>query len=276
MTSRQRLDLELVRRGLVASREEAQSAITEGQVLVRGSVAEKAARLVDRADAVALAGPGPRFVSRGGLKLDAALDHFALDVSGRRALDAGASTGGFTDCLLQRGAAAVVAVDVGRGQLHERLGRDPRVESIERTNLRQLTLERSGGVPFDLIVADLSFISLRTVAPVLFGVLAADGARVVTLVKPQFEVGRAAASAGRGVIRDPALWSESLRRVIAEFLSQGAAMMGLMVSPVTGADGNVEFLAYCLAHGPEDQSPSDDLVARVVDEATRLHGRAHS
>ncbi|MDQ1356097.1 MAG: rRNA (cytidine1920-2-O)/16S rRNA (cytidine1409-2-O)-methyltransferase, partial [Acidimicrobiaceae bacterium] len=240
MSGRRRLDVELVRRGLVGSREQAQAAVAAGDVLVGGAVAEKPSRLVHPADPVTLAGPPPRFVSRGGLKLDAALERFAIDVGGRRALDAGASTGGFTDCLLQHGAATVVAVDVGRGQLHERLAADARVDSRERTNIRHLTLDQVGGSPFEVIVADLSFISLRTVAPVLVNSLSAPGADIVTLIKPQFEAGRQAASIGRGVIRDPAVWSQTLLSVIGALIDQGAAMMGLMVSPLTGADGNVE------------------------------------
>jgi 23S rRNA (cytidine1920-2'-O)/16S rRNA (cytidine1409-2'-O)-methyltransferase len=274
MTGRRRLDLELVRRGLVASREQAQSAVAAGQVLVRGSVADKSSRLVDRSEPLTLAGAVPRFVSRGGLKLEAALDRFAIDVTGRRALDAGASTGGFTDCLLQRGAASVVAVDVGRGQLHERLLRDPRVESRERTNVRLLTLLDVGGTPFDMVVADLSFISLRTVAPVLLGPLATAGADVVTLIKPQFEAGREEASAGRGVIRDPAVWARALLGVIDALTRQGALLGGLMVSPLTGAEGNVEFLAHLRAHRTRERppAPTEAVVAEVVDEASRLHG----
>jgi 23S rRNA (cytidine1920-2'-O)/16S rRNA (cytidine1409-2'-O)-methyltransferase len=282
MRGRRRLDVELVRRGLVTTREQAQAAVAAGQVLVRGAVAEKPSRLVDPADPLTVSGPPPRFVSRGGFKLEAALDHFDIDVDGRRALDAGASTGGFTDCLLQRGAATVVAVDVGRGQLHERLARDPRVDSRERTNIRHLTLDQVGGAPFDVIVADLSFISLRTVAPVLLGPISSPGADVVTLVKPQFEAGRQAASVGRGVIRDPAVWSRTLLDVIGALIDQGAAMMGLMVSPLTGADGNVEFLAHCLAPGLVDGMPSGHAsstretwaaeVAAVIAEAARRHG----
>jgi 23S rRNA (cytidine1920-2'-O)/16S rRNA (cytidine1409-2'-O)-methyltransferase len=258
MSGRRRLDLELVRRGLVDSREQAQAAVAARQVLVRGAVAERPSHLVDPADPVVLAGPQPRFVSRGGLKLDGALDRFAIDVTGRRALDAGASTGGFTDCLLQRGAASVVAVDVGRGQLHQRLAADPRVESRERTNIRHVTLADVGGSPFEVIVADLSFISLRTVAPVLLDRLSAPGADVVVLVKPQFEAGRQAASVGRGVIRDPAVWSQTLIDVISALRDQGAAMMGLMVSPLTGADGNVEFLAHFRAHWGDRARPETD------------------
>lgn len=250
MSGRRRLDQELVRRGLVASREQAHVAIAGGEILVGGAVADKASRLVDPGDALILVGPPPRYVSRGGLKLEAALDRFAIDPTRRRALDAGASTGGFTDCLLQRGAACVVAVDVGRAQLHHRLATDPRVDSRERTNIRHLTLDQVGGTPFDLIVADLSFISLRTVAPALLGPLSAPRADVVTLVKPQFEAGRQAASAGRGVIRDPDIWSRALLEVLGALCAEGAAMMGLMASPLTGADGNVEFLAHLQARPP--------------------------
>jgi 23S rRNA (cytidine1920-2'-O)/16S rRNA (cytidine1409-2'-O)-methyltransferase len=275
MSGRRRLDLELVRRGLVASREQAQAAVAAGDVLVQGSVAEKASRLVDPADSIALQGPPPRFVSRGGVKLDAALDRFAIDPTGRRALDAGASTGGFTDCLLQRGAAGVVAVDVGRAQLHHRLATDPRVDTRERTNIRTLTLDQVGGTAFDLIVCDLSFISLRTVAPLLLGSLAAPGADLVALVKPQFEAGRQVASAGRGVIRDPSVWSRTLIEVLRALRDQEATMMGLMVSPLTGADGNVEFLAHIRAGMRSGTDLDvDNAVKAVVGEAIALHGTA--
>jgi len=193
-------------------------------------------------------GPGPRFVSRGGEKLAAALEHFHIDVGGRSALDAGASTGGFTDCLLQHGATRIVAVDVGRGQLHERLRNDPRVTVLERTNVRHLTPDRVGG-RFPVVTADLSFISLRTVAPNLVG-LAVPGGDLVVLVKPQFEAGRTEVSRGRGVIRDPAVWKRAVDDVAAAFAAEGSDMMGTMRSPLTGADGNVEFLMHVRA--PED------------------------
>ncbi len=152
----------MVRRGLVASRERAQADIAAGRVLVSGAVAAKAARLVGAGEAISIQGPGPRFVSRAGDKLDGALDRFGVDVSGLRVLDAGASTGGFSDCLLQRGAARVVAVDVGYGQLHERVAGDPRVRVLDRTNVRHLGAA-GVGEPIDLVTADLSFISLRLV-----------------------------------------------------------------------------------------------------------------
>ena len=265
LTARRRLDAELVRRGLTPSRDSARARIADGRVLVGGAPADKAARLVAADEPIELLGPPPRFVGRGGLKLDAALERFAVDVRGRRALDAGASTGGFTDCLLQRGAAAVTAVDVGHGQLHPRLRAHPRVTVLERTDVRTLRLER----PAEVVVADLSFISLRLAAPALVGPNAAVGAPVVVLVKPQFEAGRAAVSRGRGVVRDPDVWAGVLEDVRAALEGQGAAMIGAMVSPLTGADGNVEFLAHLQAHAVRPPEPRLDLAA-VVAEAARL------
>jgi 23S rRNA (cytidine1920-2'-O)/16S rRNA (cytidine1409-2'-O)-methyltransferase len=210
---------------------------------VGGAPAEKASRLVAPEEPVRIAGDGPRFVSRGGDKLDAALDHFGVDVSGRPALDVGASTGGFTDCLLQRGAACVVAVDVGRGQLHQRLRDDPRVTVLERTNVRRLTPAQLGGERFPVVTADLSFISLRTVARNLVD-LAAPGADLIVLVKPQFEAGRAEVSRGRGVIRDPEVWDRVVDDVTSAFAAESSDIIGTMRSPLTGADGNVEFLMH--------------------------------
>jgi 23S rRNA (cytidine1920-2'-O)/16S rRNA (cytidine1409-2'-O)-methyltransferase len=258
-----------VRRGLVSSRDRAQAEISAGRVTVRGVPSTKAARMVDADDPVALTGPGPRFVSRGGDKLDAALDRFGVDVAGRTALDAGASTGGFTDCLLHRGAASVVAVDVGRGQLDLRLRNDERVTVRERTNVRHLTPAGAGGT-FDLIVADLAFISLRTVAPAILA-LASPGADLVLLVKPQFEAGRVEASRERGVIRDPAVWQRSLEGVVAAFADGGAAIMGLMVSPLLGAEGNVEFLAHLVtgAAQPPAADPEVLISAAITDARAR-------
>jgi 23S rRNA (cytidine1920-2'-O)/16S rRNA (cytidine1409-2'-O)-methyltransferase len=217
-------------------------------------------------------GEGPRFVGRGGEKLAAALDRFAVTVDGSRALDAGASTGGFTDCLLQYGARCVVAVDVGYGQLHERLRADPRVESVERTNVRDL-VPGDLGPPFDVVVADLSFISLRTVlAPLLEQ--AAPAAHVVLLVKPQFEAGREEAARGRGVISDPAVWRRVLDEVLIALRAAGAAIMGAMVSPLTGADGNVEFLVHARAATATDVGHTANYAATAVDEALALVDQA--
>ena len=187
-------------------------------------------------------GPPRAYVSRGGEKLAAGLDGFGISVAGVRALDAGASTGGFTDCLLQRGARQVIAVDVGYGQLHERLRGDARIDLRERTNIRSLDAAAIGG-PVDVVVADLSFISLRTVAPALLA-CAAPGADLVLLVKPQFEAGRAEASRGRGVIRDPDVRLRVLDEVRGALTALGAAIMGTMESPLKGADGNVEHLLH--------------------------------
>jgi 23S rRNA (cytidine1920-2'-O)/16S rRNA (cytidine1409-2'-O)-methyltransferase len=272
--------VELLRRGLAASREAAQAAVEAGRVLVGGAPAGKSTRLVSAADAIELVGPPPRFVSRGGEKLEAALDRFRVEVSGRVALDAGSSRGGFVDCLLVRGAAGVVAVDVGRGQLDSRLRRDPRVEVRERLNVRHLTPELVGGTRFGVVTADLSFISLRTVAHVLVGDVAADGADAIVLVKPQFEAGRVEASRGRGVIADPAVWARALAGAAEAFESSGAAVVGAMPSPLRGAKGNVEFLLHARAHALEgpastcargwDRSP---LVEQAVSEAASAAGR---
>ena len=252
VAARRRLDAELVRRGLAASRAEAQDAVEAGRVTVAGAPALKAARMVAPDEPLRLLAPARRFVSRGGDKLDAALDGFGLDVTGVRALDAGASTGGFTDCLLQRGAAQVVAVDVGHGQLHPKVRGDDRVVVMERTNVRSVTPAAIGG-PVALVVADLSFISLRTVGARLLAVCS-PGADLVLLVKPQFEAGRAEAARGRGVIRDDAVRSRVREEVGDVLVDAGATIMGWMESPLRGADGNVEYFVHAIAL-PGDHAP---------------------
>jgi 23S rRNA (cytidine1920-2'-O)/16S rRNA (cytidine1409-2'-O)-methyltransferase len=266
---RRRLDTELVRRGLATSRQSARRLVEDGAVLVGGSLADKPARLVAESEPVVVIDPAPRrFVSRGGEKLDAALDRFEIDVSGRRCLDAGASTGGFTDCLLRRDASTVVAVDVGYGQLDASLRQDPRVVVLERTNIRTLRPAQVGGTPFDVIVADLAFISLVTIAPVLAGDLAAPGADVVALVKPQFEAGRAEVSRGKGVIRHSGVRRAALERVASAFASQGATIMGAMASPLLGPAGNAEFLLHVRVAGAPGGGPSTpDTVAAMLDAA---------
>lgn len=245
MGARRRLDAELVRRELVDSRSGAQQLIDARRVLVNGAVADKPARQVAPGDQIHVEGPPARFVGRGALKLDHALDEFGIDVTGMRVLDAGASTGGFTDCVLQRGAAEVIAVDVGYGQLHERLVADPRVVNLERTNVRHIDLDTIGG-PVDLVVGDLSFISLRLVIDPLVAVCQ-PGAPMVLLVKPQFEAGRADANRGRGVISDPAVWERVRREVADAFVERGCRVVGWTDSPITGADGNREFLIHATA-----------------------------
>ena len=241
--TRRRLDVELVSRGLAESRTHAQSLIDDGRVLVAGAPTDRAARLVAAGEPIRVIGPPPRFVGRGGEKLAAAFDHWDdlhdLTVDAK-AVDCGASTGGFTDCLLQHGAAHVTAVDVGHGQLHERIRADPRVTVVERTDIRNLDVIESGG-PFDVLVADLSFISLRTVAPALAS-LCKPLAPMVLLVKPQFEVGRVIASRTRGVITDDAVRAEALDQVIDAFGVLGCTSDGVHECPVHGADGNREYL----------------------------------
>lgn len=241
--SRRRLDAELVRRGLAGSRTEAQVAVREGLVLVAGRVAEKPSTLVAAGEPVELARAPRRFVSRGGEKLDAALDRFRVEAAGRACLDAGASTGGFTDCLLRRGAARVAAVDVGYGQLAWTLRGDPRVLVLERRNVRNL---RRSDLPFapSLIVADLSFISLTLVVSTLADV-AAEGAEAILLVKPQFEVGRGEVGRG-GVVRDPASWRRAVERVAHACADVGLGPAGVMASPLPGPAGNVEFLLHAV------------------------------
>jgi 23S rRNA (cytidine1920-2'-O)/16S rRNA (cytidine1409-2'-O)-methyltransferase len=242
-------------------------------VVVSGTQADKAARLVAPNEPVVVLGPPARFVSRGGEKLDAALTRFAIDVTDRRALDAGASTGGFTHCLLQRGAVTVYAVDVGHGQLDQRIRTDPRVTVLERVNVRSLTPEVLSQVDPDfvacsIVTADLSFISLVTVVPALTGPVGTDRADLVLLVKPQFEAGRAVVARGKGVVRDPDVWLEALGDVTSALQSAGTGIMGAMVSPLTGPAGNVEFLVHVRKGAePAEEDAVDRLLEVAVSEA---------
>jgi 23S rRNA (cytidine1920-2'-O)/16S rRNA (cytidine1409-2'-O)-methyltransferase len=264
---RRRLDRELVRRGLARSRADALAAVADGRVVVHGSIASNPARLVGDDEPVHVTGPAPRYVSRGGVKLEAALDRFAIDPADQRWLDAGASTGGFTDCLLQRGAREVVAVDVGHGQLAWSLRADPRVQVLEQRNVRTLDAATIGG-PVDATCADLSFISLRTVAPALLACTVADGTFVL-LVKPQFEAGRARVGKG-GVIRDPGVHEAVLAEVVAGLLDAGLGVVDLMASPITGADGNREFLGHARAGAPP---VTDDRIAAVARTTAPVPGQ---
>ncbi len=244
---RRRLDAELVRRGLAPSRSQAQEAVNAGRVSVAGITATKAGSLVAVDASVELSGPAPPFVSRAGGKLAAALDRFAVDPGDRDCLDAGASTGGFTDCLLQRGAARVIALDVGYGQLAWNLRMDPRVTVMERTNVRDLAPPMLPYIPA-VVVADLSFISLRLALPALARV-AAPGATFVVLVKPQFEVGRAQVGRG-GVVRDPDVWRSALTEVMATARSLALEPLNVMASPLPGPADNVEFPVYLVSGSP--------------------------
>jgi 23S rRNA (cytidine1920-2'-O)/16S rRNA (cytidine1409-2'-O)-methyltransferase len=247
---RRRLDTELVRRGLAPSRTRAAQAVAAGRVIVDGAPAFTPARQVAPGEAISVTGPPPRFVSRGGGKLEAALGAFEVEVGGKRVLDAGASTGGFTDCLLQRGAEHVYAVDVGHGQLAWSLRTDSRVTVLDRTNVRELAApDIDGAVP--VVVADLSFISLLSVAPALLR-CTTDAADLVLLIKPQFEAGRRRVGKG-GIVRDPAVHAEVLTEVVTGLGALGLASVAAIASPVQGADGNREFLVHC-RHGGESVS----------------------
>jgi len=235
-----RLDLLLVRKGLAESREKARAMLMAGLVEVDRVTVDKPGRLMDPLSTLSLKKPLP-FVSRGGLKLEAALDRFSVDVKEKVVLDVGASTGGFTDCLLQRGAKRVVAVDVGYGQFHWKLRRDPRVVLLEKTNVRNL---EPGRVKEELdgAVVDVSFISLKLVLPAVSRLLKPQ-AFVIALIKPQFEVGKGQVGKG-GVVRDPVLHQEVLDRLCAFFTELGWGVEGQIPSPVLGPKGNKEFLVY--------------------------------
>ncbi|HEY3734698.1 MAG TPA: TlyA family RNA methyltransferase [Streptosporangiaceae bacterium] len=249
MGSRIRLDAELVRRGMARSREQAAELIADGRVAVGGLAAGKPATQVGRDTAITVSdGAGPDYVSRGGRKLAGALAVFAdLAVAGRHCLDAGASTGGFTDALLRAGAAHVVAVDVGYGQLAWALRGDPRVTVMERMNVRELQPGQVAPAP-GLVVADLSFISLATPLPALVGCAAPD-ADFVLLVKPQFEVGKGRVGAG-GVVREPALRAEAVTGVAAAAARLGLGVAGVTASPLPGPAGNVEYFLWLRRGAP--------------------------
>ena len=256
---RRRLDEALVERGLVETRSRARALIMAADVLVNGATETRAGAPVRPGDELSLK-PPPRFVSRGGEKLDHALDAFALDVSKLTAADFGASTGGFTDCLLQRGAARVYAVDVGYGQLADRLRGDPRVVIIDRTNVRDL---ESLPEQVDLVTIDVSFIGLHLVLPAARRVLRKDG-RILVLVKPQFEAGRADVGRG-GVVRDPGAHRKVLAQLFTTAKDLGLAISALTASPLRGPAGNVEFLALLVPEGAS--IPMVEAIERAIAEA---------
>jgi 23S rRNA (cytidine1920-2'-O)/16S rRNA (cytidine1409-2'-O)-methyltransferase len=236
---RARLDIEMARRGLAESRETARRLIMAGRVRVNSRPADKPDLLVTAESNITVVGSDPQYASRGAYKLIAALDGFAIEVAGRRALDVGASTGGFTDVLLKRGAAHVVALDVGYGQIAERLRTDPRVTVLDRTNVR---LVEPGKLPYlpDLVTIDTSFISLRIVIPAVLALVAAK-AEIIALVKPQFEVGKGKVGKG-GIVRDDALRRVALEGVLSFARQAGLEILGSIDSPIAGARGNREFL----------------------------------
>jgi 23S rRNA (cytidine1920-2'-O)/16S rRNA (cytidine1409-2'-O)-methyltransferase len=246
--ARERLDVLLVERGLVESRARAQARILAGEVVVNDHRVDKPGTKVDVGSTLRLKGEGLRWASRGGLKLEAALAAFAVDVTGHICVDVGASTGGFTDVLLQSGAARVFAIDVGWGQLHEKLRQDPRVVNLERTHIGKLPPGSLAPAP-DVAVLDVSFISLKQVLPALAPHLAVK-AVVIPLIKPQFEVGREHVGKG-GIVRDERARERAVDDVIATATTLGWQHRGTIPSPIAGADGNVEYLAcFNVAGGP--------------------------
>jgi 23S rRNA (cytidine1920-2'-O)/16S rRNA (cytidine1409-2'-O)-methyltransferase len=268
-----RLDVLLVERGLAESRTKAQAMIMAGQVRVAGQVALKPGTTIP-ADSAVTVDSGPRFVSRGGEKLDAALTAFNIDVAGLVCADVGASTGGFTDCLLQRGAAKVYAIDVGKGVLHWKLRNDPRIVVMEETNARFV---ESLPETMSLVTVDASFISLKILLPVikkwLFplssfsreGKTKEEGTNVIALIKPQFEAGKKDVSRGDGVIRDPEIHKQILLDVLAFAQNEGLQIRGLIKSPLLGPKGNIEFLAWLNLYPVETGSEElSQIVTRVL------------
>ena len=250
MADKKRLDLLLVERGLAETRQRAQAIIMSGQVYVREQKVDKAGVQVEADAPVEVRGQGLRYVSRGGLKLEKAMETFpGLDLTGAVCADIGASTGGFTDCMLQNGAAKVYAVDVGYGQLAWSLRQDPRVVCLERTNARYLTREQVPD-PLDFASVDVSFISLRLILPALAGLLKPEG-QAVCLVKPQFEAGREKVGK-KGVVREPKVHLEVVERFLADAGACGFSVKGMTFSPIKGPEGNIEYLAHLApGGGPE-------------------------
>jgi 23S rRNA (cytidine1920-2'-O)/16S rRNA (cytidine1409-2'-O)-methyltransferase len=239
MSKKVRLDQLLVGKALFASREQARRAIMAGEVIVGTRVAAKPSELLDERAAI-MVKPSRKYVGRGALKLEAALDHFNIDVEGKTALDIGASTGGFTDCMLQRGAEKVYAVDVGHGQLDWKLRNDPRVIVLEKVNARSLSCEHISEL-VDLCMIDVSFISLTLVLPNAFDLLTATGV-ILALIKPQFELQRSDVGKG-GIVRDPGLHRKAQDKIVAFVTRLGHVTTGIVPSAITGTDGNQEFFA---------------------------------
>lgn len=264
MKGRRRLDKELLRRELAESVELAQCLIAQKQVTVNGAIATKPAHQVLAGDAIELIAPAPKYVSRGGEKLQGALETFGLtSIQGLRGIDIGSSTGGFTDALLQAGARRVCAVDVGTAQLHEKIVNDERVDVFEQTDIRKADL-KALGAPFDIVVIDVSFIGLNQIIEAVSESAAKNG-KILALVKPQFEAEKTEVSKTRGVIADPEIWRRVLNEVAETFQGQGLNIAGVTASPITGGAGNVEFFFYAGA----TLSNVEDLEAEI-DTAVEL------
>ncbi|MGC8481092.1 MAG: TlyA family RNA methyltransferase [Acidimicrobiales bacterium] len=263
---RTRLDRRAVELGLVSSRQEAQELIEASMLLVNGAIAEKASRQVAPSDSI-IVRARRKYVSRGGLKLDGALERFGLEVDGRRCLDVGCSTGGFIHSLLTHGAQEVVGVDVGRAQIHAQIAGDPRVRIYESTDIRHFS-STNEEADFALITVDVSFISLRGLLDVLSGLLSTNG-DLVLLIKPQFEVGHKEASAGEGIISDPALWRGALVGVLEASDRAELGCHGIVPSPIRGTKGNVEFFAHLRHRRGAQLWANEDrviLIDKAIDE----------
>ena len=259
-----RLDVFMVNKGLAQSRERAKALIMAGQVYIDNQKCDKAGMQVDEETTVAeLRGETLKYVSRGGLKLEKAMSVFPITLDGKVAMDIGASTGGFTDCMLQNGAKKVFAVDVGYGQFAWKLRQDPRVVNMERTNIRYVEPEQIGE-ELDFASIDVSFISLKLVLPTAYKLLK-DGGEIAALIKPQFEAGREQVGK-KGVVRDIKVHYEVVRNTVNIALENGFAVLGLSYSPVKGPEGNIEYLAY-LRKSDEGSAVTDEDIKRVVDES---------
>lgn len=261
--AKQRLDIVLFERGLAPSRERAKALIMEGLVYVGGQKADKPGTTVVDDVAIEVRDNGKAFVSRGGHKIEKALDYFAIDPNGLTVMDVGASTGGFTDCLLRRGAQKVYSIDVGYGQLAWSLRQDPRVKCMERTNIRYVTPEMLEETP-SLCVIDVSFISLALVLPVVAGLLSDDG-RVACLIKPQFEAGRGKVGK-KGVVREPAIHLEVLEKFVDHAHVAGFSVLNITFSPIKGPEGNIEFLGYLAKAGNETVPVLSEIVRQAHEE----------
>lgn len=261
--SKIRLDVLLFEKGLVPSRERAKTTIMEGLVYVNGQKADKAGMAVAEDAQIEVRDTGKSFVSRGGKKIEKALDYFAIDPAGLIVMDVGASTGGFTDCLLRRGAEKVYSIDVGYGQLAWSLRQDPRVKCMERTNIRYVTPDMLEETP-SLAVIDVSFISLRLVLPVVAGLLD-EGGRIACLIKPQFEAGKGKVGK-KGVVREPEIHREVLAAFLENAHAAGMRVHNLTFSPIKGPEGNIEFLGYLGKTLEEREIDLDDVIRQAHEE----------
>lgn len=261
--SKTRLDVLLFEKGLVPSRERAKTTIMEGLVYVNGQKADKAGMQVADDAQIEVRDTGKSFVSRGGKKIEKALDHFSIDPAGLVVMDVGASTGGFTDCLLRRGAQKVYSIDVGYGQLAWSLRQDPRVKCMERTNIRYVTPEMLEETP-SLAVIDVSFISLRLVLPVVSGLLSEEG-RIACLIKPQFEAGKGKVGK-KGVVREPAIHREVLEAFLENAHAAGMQVHDVTFSPIKGPEGNIEFLGYLGKTLEEQEIDLDEVIRQAHEE----------